>query len=220
MVAVARCQVNLQRITAIPADDVTNTWHFKDSAQGSVTVGDATDLAAALVQFYEDANSWWSEALTGAITVKVYDLNDAKPREPVYEVLDSFTAPTNNGLPSEVALCLSFQAAAASGSPIARRRGRVFLGPLQVATLGTTAADGEVRPTNAALAAFDTFYSDLRTAVAGIGSYAHCVYSPTSDESSSLDGSTHVVSEVWMDDSFDIQRRRGSDPTSRRVILP
>lgn len=220
MVAVARVQFVLHRLSGLTEDDVTNTWHFKDSGQGAVTTGDAEDLIDALEAFYEDANSWWGEQLNGEWTAKCYDLNDSTPRTPVFEKTGTITAPTNNGLPSELALCLSFQAAPASGSPIERRRGRVFLGPLNTSSLQTTANDGEVRPTSSVLAAFDTYYSSLRTAVAGIAGYDHCTYSPTQDASGSLDGSTHIVTSVWMDDSYDVQRRRGAKPSSRRVILP
>ena len=216
---VARIQMGLGRIGGLPEDEVVNTWYVSDGLGSSVSAGDAESLADAFLAFYEDANSWWSEALSGAVTRKVYDMADSTPRVPVFEDTNSITAPTNNSLPAEVSLCLSFGGDPISGVSMARRRGRVFLPPMQIAVLSTAESGGDIRPASSVFTAFNGFYDSLKAAIELVGSYTHVVYSPTQDASQTLLQSIAIVTQAWMDNAFDIQRRRGAKPTARTYFL-
>lgn len=215
MVAVARAQFTWHRELGVPADDITNTWYFKNSSEGSVDPGDANTIADAVRAFYDEGFTWFSQVLGASSTVKVYDMNDAEPRVPVFEETAAINNPTGTSLPGELASCVSFSADPESGVNQARRRGRVYLGPLATATMGGADSAGDIRVvvgfSNAMKA---NFVSEIVTPLAGIG-YAHCVYSPTTDATSSLDAATALATTYYMDNAFDVQRRRGAKASVR-----
>jgi hypothetical protein len=119
-------------------------------------------------------------------------------------------------LPNEVALCLSYQAVAISGESQARRRGRIFFGPL-CNTANTLSATGECRPSAALVTALCGAATLLATpAATAAGDLVHwAVYSPTTDLTETIDDAFQDVDNGWVDNSFDTQRRRGRDATAR-----
>lgn len=127
---------------------------------------------------------------------------------------------TGNPLPAEVSLALSFhgdltnvpETAPNPDGPVpptirpaARRRGRIYIGPL-MAIAGTTGASNDLVPTSAA-----------KNTWSAVG--AHLIDNVPSgfvwDIVSKAGGEVHVVTGGYVDDAFDTQRRRGSAPTSR-----
>lgn len=131
----ARVQVILDRDGGLPEDVATNTLHYEGDLD---VVGleyrgkwdlDAPGLVTRVETFYQAVGPYLASTLAGTGTVKVYDMQDPKPRFP--RIVDTFAfTPGEQSLPSEVALCISFKGAEVSGQANSRKRGRVYLGPL------------------------------------------------------------------------------------------
>lgn len=133
-----------------------------------------------------------------------------------------------------MAICLSFQGATGSGVNMRRRRGRVYLGPLagtvvDASTSGTeiTAAARSTIATAAAALAHGPDVGDARLAVFsratanitdGLPVDANEPAIGYSDAALSA-GFEDVVSG-WVDNAFDIQRRRGVQASARTTWTP
>lgn len=174
------------------ADDLTAAELFKDAV-----IGEYQSMVARFPEVIRQNNHVW----------KIYDRGDPAPIYPASEGTFNFpTAPTGGPLPTEVALCMSFQALITSGIPQARRRGRVYFGPLKASDL---AAGG--RPSATLVSALDTFGTDLLAASNAAATWTWGVYSETA--------STFApIANGWVDDEFDTQRRRGRVLTTRTVF--
>jgi hypothetical protein len=209
-------QCVLDSDTALPKDRVVNTFHFGHGGATWLTANlDA--VQAALNSFYNTAHTGSSNAianflsarLAGTWTMKMYDLEDDEPRVPIREVAGTTMTPGATSYPTEVALCLSYQGAKISGFDQASRRGRLFIGPLSTSTgssttgLPVTSADGVV----------DTLCA-AGTYLAG-GSWA--VDAETWDVFSQKFDTSIPVTDGWVDNAFDTQRRRGEAPTTRQL---
>lgn len=212
--AVILAQVSLPHDNALPEDVTVNTLYFNGAA--STTVG--TSITNAIIDFFTGANttatiaSRLSSDLSGTINVKCYNIDDPKPRVPFYEASGTMTV-GSSALPSEVAVCLSFQATKVSGLDQARRRGRIFIGPLANLSGATGVfATGSTVPRP--IAAFRT---DLLVAAKRLqdtsdtNNHPWVVYSRMND-------TTAVVANGWVDDAFDTQRRRGIRPSTRSTL--
>lgn len=209
----ALAQIIIPFSTLIPEDVSVNTFHFS----GSDTVSDAAPtIKARLKDFYDLApastvplkNFYAGNCVFSSARIKVYDMDAPEPRVPVIDEglgASNATPSGSKNLPSEVAICASFRAAAASGSPAARRRGRVYLGPLAdgCVTTGTTAP---ARPNTSALTTVAQVCD--RLAEASTANVLWTVYSR-------VDNQWRNVVAGWVDDAFDTQRRRGQSAVSR-----
>jgi hypothetical protein len=207
------------RDTGLPEDASVNVWHFahRDYPVGTTPSDSANDIVDRLESFYQDIASIYSSENGTAVICKVYDLNDPEPRSVILERSIEVVPSPTEGFPHEVAICMSFAAAVASGQPRARRRGRVYLGPIYSGASSTSGGrvlvSATVRGiiTAAAAAAFDTglIATDPRLVV----------YSRTDDQTGeSVANSCHDVVTLWVDDAWDTQRRRGTAPTTRDTI--
>lgn len=197
-------QMTLNMDTNVSADAVVNTLYF-------VGPGSPTDLSTvetAMFSLYDDLNTVYSSdvAQTGHV-LKIYDRLAPTPRIPLVEVAYAFpTNPLSDPLPHEVAICLSFQGDRVSGVPQARQRGRIYIGPVDAAAV--TAA-GYVS---------STYYNLVKDAgdalltFSGTNGVSWAVYSR-------VDNASTIVTNGWVDDAFDTQRRRGRVATSR-VLFP
>lgn len=206
----AIAQVALHRQGNLPEDDVVNTWHFENDSDA---FGDTEELKSRLQTFYAALASKWAGTLIGTATVKIYDYDEAKPRVPVRTDNIGF-GKLADSMPNEVCVCLSMSAAVVSGEAKASRRGRVFLGPFgrNVAVTSTGASDA--RPDLETR----TLILDSAEALArgAAGTWRLAVFSPTTLlKTSSDDQAWNDVVDLWVDDAFDIQRRRGARPTMR-----
>lgn len=198
---VYRCQFEIPYDSGLPEDKVVNVWHCT-----APDPTEAADFIANVIGFYQSIDEHFSavvNASTDACSVKAYNLDDPIPRAP--EVEDTFTLADATGgeLPLEVAICLSFQGDQISGQPQARRRGRIYLGPLET---GVVDLDGFVAT---------AVHQDIATAagvlLAASGLWDWVVYSPTEDTSAD-------VTNGWVDNEFDTQRRRGRVATARSTF--
>lgn len=201
-----RYQATLVMASGITADYATNTWHFASDLGFSDFDEPATDLAA----FYSSLRAGLSPNIASSsnLIVKAYNLIDVEPRVPVYEGVFSLTGtPATYPMPAEVSLVLSFQATRVSGEPQARRRGRIFLGPL-----GYETAYDMKRPTTGFTDTLRDAGQALLNASIAAGDYAWSVWS-------TVDGEMHAVDNGWVDNAWDTQRRRGLEPTARDTFV-
>lgn len=184
-------QVVHKTTTNRPEDYFVNTLHF-DGVAGTAGWG---DLAGAIHAAYQShVDGFLNSMIIGRI-VKVYTAG-RNPAGPDYE--ESFAAAGTGGIgPTEVALCLSFYAD--YNQP--RRRGRLYLGPI--------GGDLGERPSPALMDSVIDFGQALQDI--GVGpQYAWQVASRVTGERAS-------VTDWWVDNAWDTQRRRGLRPTDRRT---
>lgn len=196
-------QCTLKTADSLPENYLTNQFCID-----GYDVGDGADSAivACFADFYsaltsQVLSSWIAQ---NGHVCKLYTAGGPKPNYPYQEETFNLTsAPSGAGLPTEVALCLSFQGLRIPGTPQARRRGRVYIGTLK-ATVNVNQ-----RPASAAMNALRdagvNLAADLEVAFTGA---RWAVWS-------ALDASAVPLTECWVDDSFDTQRSRGQDPTTR-----
>lgn len=214
-------QVVLARTSGLPEDAVTNTFHFsRVSADYETAVG---VIATALQNFYNDppgpattfpiANFINDQISRASNACKINCYNGALPptsRTPDTTVFTLAAAASSNSLAAETALCLSFMDTTAVLAPAPRRRGRVYIGPLNFDAVGSESA-GDIRPDS-------TFVSRLNAAAEALydevlaGGVNWVVYSPTND-------AVYTIDTSWVDNAFDVQRRRGAKPSSRTTLV-
>ena len=210
-----RVQASIPSDTTVPRDAAVNTWHARTDA---VDPQDGySGFVNRLITFYAAIDQLFSLVCASPIAFKVYNLEDAEPRVPVYDTTSTFTPSASGGLPTENAICLSFKADPISGVSPARLRGRLYLGPLDTATVSTSGGrvtvQGSTRTTivNAADAL-------AGPEVADGGEW--CVFSPTTAgappwSNGALDLAFKPVTSGYVDDAWDTQRRRGTAPSAR-----
>jgi hypothetical protein len=213
-----RAMVTIPRITAIPEDAVQNVWHF-DSDDDAQSLDQDADWVMELVEpFYVGIQSFMASYLGAEITVTMYNMRDVQPRVPFAVRTFAFDPGEPPDFPAEVSQCLSMAATVASGENAARKRGRLYLGPLRAAT--GVLVNGDVRPGGGFNDTVETAATPLLAgashAAIGAGSTRWSIYSPTTDAASSIDDAFHDVTRFWLDNAFDTQRRRGARATSRQ----
>lgn len=189
--------------TNIPEDSVVSTLYFAPD----VSFSDPETLAVAVWDaFLEVETLYPSTVAQNDHVIKIYDMADPEPRVPIWEeTYDFINPPSGNPLPAEVALVMSYRAAYVSGVPQARRRGRIYFGPLDTACLHT---DG--RPTVTCIDKLQNFGNALLAASTASTQWDWVVHSKVA-------GSSHNVVGGWVDNAFDTQRRRGVAVTTREL---
>lgn len=204
---VVRYQIAFNHDSGISEDRAVNTFHFNFADD---TGGPYIATAALIDAFYDTLYSthriaeFMSENLTGSYNLRAYRLADPEPRVPKYNENGSISETSPTSLPEEVACCLSYQAVPTSGVAQARRRGRLFIGPLgQNAQQATT----DPRPST-------IFQTNLREAAGALLTSSAILSAPWSVYSRVL-GTGAVIVGGWTDNAFDTQRRRGPSPTLR-----
>lgn len=192
-----RAQITTPTDAGLPRDVMTIDPCFHDAGVTSDPAGLADELAASVA-------AWITTAPT--VTVKLYDIEGTKP---VYPAAQKTVNPGNNlptTGPREIALCLSFYA----GQNRKRYRGRVYIPFSWVARTSGLTVIGS-RPSAAQI----TKVLSFRTVLQDLGG-------PDVDWEvwSGVDRTGRSVSDCWVDDEWDIQRRRGSRPTTRQIASP
>lgn len=201
-----RLLVTIQRDSGIPADAITNSFHFDGSGADTDNVFDIVEDFYNTVPTGGTLNvaSLLSQDLanTGA-TMKLYRLSDPKPRVPRAErTWEPDITGSGGSLPAEVALVASFRAAYESGKPTSRRRNRVYIGPLR------ENVNVHGQPYATAIETINKAMTDMKAAADASISWEWVCYSPKDNEG-------HSVIGGWVDNAFDSQRRRGEAPTLR-----
>jgi len=201
-----RALVTFPAASADSEDIVVNTWHF-DLA--STDEGGTTDATTALDAFYTSFITSLSASHTWASgRIKWYDLTDPEPRAPIHDTGFAISGTASaNQLPRECSICVSFQGDQVSGVSQARRRGRIYLGPW-----GTGANNTSGMVASSLVTTLATACGTLLSASEADADYQWVVYSRTT-------GLAVPVTNGWVDDAWDTQRRRGVDATTRTVFV-
>lgn len=201
-----RAVITYERDTGIPADRQTNTLYFSSSVGTAATV--AADADANLALFVQAFDLYMpSQLFVPTATTAYYDMTDAEPRVPILESTIAMTNSAVAGLPTECTACVSFQGPIVSGVNQARRRGRLYLPTFDTGTIEHSV--GRIRWKPAVTAALATACEDLMTN-SGTDGMAWSVYSPTVfAETGNLGTAFTPITNGWVDDAPDTQRRRG-----------
>lgn len=206
--------VTLPYLSNIPQDVAQNTFFTSGTASAA---GMGLAFATRLGGFYNTIPSGGSAKITTylssyidftKVTVKSYDLDEPEPRPPVVITPLTWTGNTSGNAPSEVSMCLSFQGDAVPGQSQARRRGRVYIGPLAL-TVTTSGSNQPCRPLTATRNTIALAGKALQAL--NDSSCTWCVYS-------TVTGDLVPVTNGWVDDEFDTQRRRGLRSTTRTLF--
>lgn len=228
---IVRAQVVIPRTTAVDADASTNTFHFSTIASHATV---APLLRDALIDFYKVGNVPASanaivaylaaDTATAAAKIKLYDLDESKPRVPFGDYTVNLGIPGGSNMPSEVAVTASYQATPLSGLPRNRQRGRIYLGPL---SRSAQESDASARPAGAFTTAINFAMKRLRDAGLAAADWNWVVYSEGARDNSDktipyaqrplLPPTWGEVVSGWTDNSFDTQRRRGVKSTNRNA---
>lgn len=217
-------RVELPPASGLSQDKCVLDFAFARIDESAPSETDDTNIANALAAFFNtngpdgvSVAKYISPfiARTPAVPVaKFYNIvvgSLGSPRRSIS--LPALVAPTSStGLPCEVAACLSFHADetgilehVGGTRPAARRRGRVYIGPL---------IPGAVAEATAPYMLATQFTDQLRTAAHALAvavaaeDWVWCVWSRS-------DVTLRPVVGGWTDNAPDTQRRRGPDPTSR-----
>jgi hypothetical protein len=216
-------QVVLPYTTGLPEDVAINTWHFCGAG-----ATDHTLAAGWLGAFYDSVGPRLSSAIsrtTNAVTYNVYDLSRPKPNPPIAVYNDTIPAKTTNyvNMPGEVSLVGSYQAAPRAGYVQARRRGRVYLGPVAEDPSLTSVANPSSALVSALVAAMDTLWDSSEAS----SLCRWMQFSPTNaggwmipgqSGPPNLDAGASPIDNGWVDNEWDTQRRRQTAATSRTVF--
>lgn len=204
--AITRVITTLPYYTNIPEDCATNTFYF--SSVATLDNAALAVLATRLDTFYAAIDTYLSPIVSNTLgTFKFYDMADPEPRTPKLTLPMAPLLVGSSGMAEEVSVCLSYYATPVSGESAARRRGRIFLGPLAGNVLTAASTTSFSQPATA-------MRSAVASAAAVLADQSEpvqwCVYSPTDQIARRIVGG-------WVDNAFDTQRRRGRRATSRNT---
>jgi hypothetical protein len=206
-----RMQVIIPAFSGVTADSCVNTWGVEAPDEN---LDWWPTWKASVKTFYDSWSTYRPTTFLWAnTTTKLYNMEDTKPRVPLKdESLGLVGAGVSSALPTEVALCLSFQGQRTSGLPQRRRRGRIYLGPFSANANTTTNG----RP----LGALQTIIRDaalvlLNAHNGGVGTAQWVVIS----QADTPGMQTVYVTDGWVDDAWDTQRRRGVKPSLRMTFV-
>lgn len=209
MASFLRAQAAILMDNALGEDVIVNTWHFNGD---TIAVTDAELALDYLETFYTAIDGViYPTTIQNACTIKVYDLTDEEPRVPVDERTFEIIPTANNALPHEVAVCLSYRGELVSGEIAARRRGRIYLGP--ITSTAVTVANGASQVSAAVRDAIAVAAGALRDSP----STKWSVFSPTTLAAPGGDLATAFNDVVtgYVDNAFDTMQSRGQAATLR-----
>lgn len=188
--AIYRALVGMRWTDSVPRDYMSHTVYFDAATANTADLEElATDVKNAFnaIPFYGAGRGY---------DVRIYDMGQAKPRQILAQEVTT-PAGAQAGLGNrDVALCISFFA----GRNLPRSRGRLYLGPFVAGTAGMYRPSTGVRDDAGTLAP--------ALAAAGGDQFHWGVYSR-------LDNVCRTVTDWYVDDEWDTQRRRGLKATAR-----
>lgn len=188
---------------------MTNTFHFNMADYDNAN---RVEISTWLADFYNTPPAGQTEEVAFFLSaslsrvadaeMRFYNLDDPEPREPsiIYFNLDA--AGTADRLPDEVALCSSVY----SVRNLPRQRGRIYLGPFnsQAIDLATGRPKSVLRDVIAGATNRLANESDIAN--------QWVVYSEAGIAPQSF-----TVTNGWIDNAWDTQRRRGVASTDRQT---
>ena len=232
--------VNTFHFTGDPTGDLdAGIRHWVDVFYNSTMPTSGHNIAHYISDFviHDDPSS------VGRISVYLMPPTGTPLGSPIYE--DHFGligASGDRAMPNEVALCLSYAAntdgvlevgpgatdiptsesaqdqgapATHSGAtrPKARTRGRIYIGPLNIDAITNESGDPTYpAPDNMFISTLKESAENFAARVAA-GGYTWCVWSQR-------ELAMRFVTQGWVDNAWDTQRRRGVAPTTRTSWVP
>lgn len=165
---------------------------------------DYAAITTAVAAFYSEIGGYYPSTVSqGPHDLKFYGMPGIPPNYPIEETTFSFSsAPTGVSGPAEVCICTSYQGLKVPGEPQARRRGRMYIGPLDESLI-----DGP-RPSSTMTGIIADATQELVEAVNATADATFGVWSTVAAEFT-------PVFNGWVDNAWDIQRRRGIVPDAR-----
>jgi len=183
----------------------TTVWADSTLPRDGMQINPVVNGVIGLVDVESLVDDWMTAfkgysptAAVNQITVKAYDVSLPKPNYPLYERTDNVGAAAPATGIREPAMCLSFYA----GTNTKRRRGRLYL-PVNILQASNSYA---VRPGTTMIDKVAALVPIL-TALGGVD-IDWSVWSR-------VDGSARAVTNWWVDNEWDTQRRRGLRGTTR-----
>lgn len=197
----------------LPRDLVCNTLHFRHAGGLDESIAELVGIegvnwdataaawATAFASVYNGHNFTYGEGR--GVECKIYDLADAKPRPVLGQGAVAPTADNSSTGNRAVALCLSFYGT----RNLARQRGRMYTGPFAQGSAGKFKASG-----------FET--ADCAQFPAVIGAMNGVVDAGPDVPLdwvvySRKNATSYRVTNWWVDDEWDVQRRRAIRADSR-----
>jgi hypothetical protein len=234
--AILRATVVMQKLSSKPEDAIRNVWHF--ATGGLPVVADFTSIDLGLKAFYTGISSLLGSAIdrNGAnnrIEISQVNAGAAGPADDTASSLlaTSFFTMANPAasavnLPSEAAIAMSIRGDVTglaeelnSGflRPKSRKRGRVFLGPLNSSVVGNDPVTFRPKVNLATRDQILASYTNFKNELDGPGRIVHHVVYST------MNATTAPVVLTHVDDAFDTIRSRGEkaiDRSSQVVAQP
>jgi hypothetical protein len=207
-----RAQVTIPMFSTLPADVVTNTLHFLTLTPTALDeVADAvTPLIADMYEaIYASGRSMGDYMRPALATVNWYDLGQPPPRVPYTLPLGATIPVTATAIPTEVSCVMSFQGAPLPGVPQARRRGRIYLPGISNPWMTVSSTGSFPILSAGAVSAVAAQAGQFRTAVLATAA-RWAVWS-------TVDASMTEITNGWVDNTPDTQRRRGVEATARTL---
>ena len=208
-------QVSIPYFNGLPRDCATNVLHFNRIGPEPTEL-ELLGLVNVISTFYEAVyvTGFSYFACYGdpsSVRFRIFDLADALPRAPKLDYVGGISVGQEGAsiLPPEVAVVASIRGAGVSGASLASQRGRLYLGILGSDVV--TPGDATSFPTVAE--GFRTTVNGAANSLVGDAITAGFTWVVLSRALST----TYVVVAGHCDDAFDIQRRRGQDPTIRNT---
>lgn len=214
--------------SGIERDAVQNTWHFI-APSGTPTSQDFLNCMTEYRLFLDAIAPYLGHSLSSTGTGQLcefFKLTAERPPPgtglgpPVFSGNIQFTiGPSTASLPSEVSTCISLdgtkvtdaEEGAGNTRPASRKRNRKYIGPMAVNTQDDIPVTGESRPLlTIRNALINAVVNNLINGMITKG-WALTGFSPTNWQ-------TFPVLNVWADNAWDIQRRRGEDPTTKALV--
>jgi hypothetical protein len=190
--ALYRVQLNYQDESLLPEDAIVHTVYLRDSAASS----DFTAIANGVIDAFIGPGKWYVS--NNETRCKIYDVSSLPVHSgpPLIEVRRNLGVVISSGAFREQALCLSYY----TGVNTPRTRGRFFLG----AAAGGAA--GGLRPNTATRTRALAVGTRLGAVGGSTVQWQH--YSPTLNQ-------MRPVTDLWVDDEWDVVRSRGLKATAR-----
>lgn len=219
-----RAQITTALDSGIPEDSVVNTLYFDDDDDPLAGPEDTAGWIFDMVETFMNAAGgavYGSNVGSGRV-VRLYDMADPEPRVPIFTQGQAVASSAETSFPNEVAVCASFSAAIGSGDIPARKRGRIYLGPVKQSVGVMVGSQLRIDPDvqSAIVDAMETMAAGFLHPASPGFRLRWATYSPTIHAASTVGAAFNDVVSGWVDDAFDTQRRRGGDPTSRTTFGP
>jgi hypothetical protein len=200
-----------QGVSALPEDRYISTFAFSSDAASTTAAQNAA--IDKVVAFYDSTNAGGrvGQYMSGQVInealseFRAYDLGDPPfERTPLIRPNTTVVMGSGTGLPSEVAVCLSYYQT--RNRP--RRRGRIYVGPLNI-----SAVSGVGNTVPRVVPEFQNTLLAAGLAMASPSTSPQFCFVAQQDATTAP--IARVPTHMWVDNAFDTQHRRGEKASAR-----